>query len=78
MGKKDTTPLKFQKSLALENIPLSNSPASPPPSSPNLRGGGRVHTLMPKVYHYNTIYFLTYTHPGYIKCLQAYKNNRIR
>ena len=40
MGKKDTTPLKFQKSLALENVPLSNSPASPPPHSPNLRGGG--------------------------------------
>ena len=40
MGKKDTTPLKFQKSLALENVPLSNSPASPSPSSPNLRGGG--------------------------------------
>ena len=39
MGQKDTTPLKFQKSLALENVPLSNSPASPPPS-PNLRGGG--------------------------------------
>ena len=41
MGKKDTTPLKFQKNLALENVPLSNSQASPPPpSSPNLRGGG--------------------------------------
>ena len=38
MGKKDTTPLKFQKSLALENVPLSNSPASPPASPPLISG----------------------------------------
>ena len=24
---------------------------------------------MPKVSHYNTVYFLRYTHPRYMKCL---------